>query len=173
MGDNGSVADAGCDQLAVIIRRTRNPGLGSLATDDDLVTRVRSVGRATVNVTQQNAIGLLLLERSNCLALDVNGNGPFVTVLGYGTAGGLIHSDSLGNGGNCSSQNKVLNGNTTIPGISAMQAQTGGAPGVISTAALSALGSRFRRMPPTPGRVPSSRRARPAAFRPVARRGEP
>src|SRR5690349_7064405 len=35
----------GCDQLAVLVIQTREPGLGSLATKSDLATAIRSVGR--------------------------------------------------------------------------------------------------------------------------------
>jgi hypothetical protein len=135
--DNGASADGGCDQLAVIIQESDHPGLGSLATNANMVTRVRSVARATNAVDTNQAVALLVLERHNCLALDVNGNGPSIKVLGNGTAPGSIHSDSLGDGINCSSVNKIINGNFPIPGVMAAKAEAGGAPGVITVVALS------------------------------------
>jgi Flp pilus assembly protein TadG len=136
-GDDGAAAAGGCDQLAVVISETETPGLGGLATSDEMVTRVRSVGRVTEPVITQDVPALLLLERHNCLAIDVNGNGPYIKVVGNGAAPGSIHSDSLGDGTSCSSVNKIVNGNTPIPGVLAHKAETGGRPGVITVAALS------------------------------------
>jgi hypothetical protein len=136
-GDDGAAAAGGCDQLAVVISETEQPGLGGLATDDDIVTRVRSVGRVTEPDITLDVPALLLLERHNCLAIDVNGNGPYVKVLGNGAAPGSIHSDSLGDGTSCSNVDKIVNGNTPIPGVLAHKAETGGRPGVITVVALS------------------------------------
>jgi hypothetical protein len=144
--DNGDDDAGGCDQLAVVISETEQPGLGGLATDDDIVTRVRSVGRITEPNITLDVPALLLLERHNCLAIDVNGNGPYVKVLGNGAAPGSIHSDSLGDGTSCSNVNKIVNGNTPIPGVLAHKAETGGRPGVITVAALSGA----------PGAVPAN-----------------
>ena len=62
----------GCDQIGVIIRQSRKPGLGSLATSSDLMLRVRSVGRV-LNQPGDLAPALLLLERTRCQVLT-NGN---------------------------------------------------------------------------------------------------
>jgi hypothetical protein len=147
--DSGTAADLGCDNLAVLISRSRARGLGKLAGSENLVTNVRTVGRVTPGIEDNQAVALLLLERANCLVLDVNGNGPHIKVYGSGASPGIIHSDSLGNGLNCTSQNKIFNGNTTIPGISALKAPTpatGGLPGLITTPALTA----------TPGAMPDN-----------------
>ena len=147
--DSGTASDAGCDHIAVSITRSRAPGLGKLAGEQNLVTNTRSVGRVTAGIEDNQAVALLLLERSNCLVLDVNGNGPFIKVVGFGASPGIIHSDSLGNGSSCTSQSKIFNGNTTIPGISALKATipaAGGLPGLITTPALTA----------TPGAVPAN-----------------
>jgi hypothetical protein len=128
----------GCDQLAVIISETETPGLGSLATSDDLQTNVRSVARLTPSTTGEVPIALLLLERHDCLALDAQSNNTYFDVLGFGTAAGLIHSDSLGDktgtGSNCNSSNKVIN-TTFAKHIVARHSETGGFPGLITTAA--------------------------------------
>jgi hypothetical protein len=110
------------------LTRIREPPVsGQLAYPDgpaqDIVTQTRTVGRVSAGTEANQAVALLLLERTDCLALDVNGNGPYIKVVGFGAAPGLIHADSLGNGSNCTSQNKIFNGNTTIPGISARKAE--------------------------------------------------
>ena len=74
VGDNGGASDAGCDQLAIIVREARSPGLGSLASDEDMVTEVRSVGRASPATSGQLIPALLLLERTGCNVLTIGGN---------------------------------------------------------------------------------------------------
>ncbi len=144
--DTGDAAQQGCDHLAVIISETRKPGLGSLATSSDLVSRIRSVGRVQVGEEGQGAVALLLLERSNCNVLDADGAGSGILVHGNGDMPGMIHVDSLGNGSDCTS-NKILNGNHPN-GIVAEQAETGSpvADAILSVRALSR----------TPGAVPGN-----------------
>jgi hypothetical protein len=104
--DTGVAAQHGCDQLAVIIKQTRKPGLGSLATSSDMVTAIRSVGRVKPQ-PGNSAPALLLLQRTGCPVLRAGnsggGSGTFIHVLGtltsHGTSQpGTIHSDSDGAG---------------------------------------------------------------------------
>lgn len=108
--DSGSATEGGCDQLAVIITESRSPGLGSLAVDGDIVTRIRSVGRAVPNQLSEHVPALILLERNACDALTVGSNVSFIEVFGSGSAPGSIHADSLGNGSNCTSDATVIDG---------------------------------------------------------------
>lgn len=122
-------AQQGCDQLAVTVLQNRKPGLGSLATKSNLVTRIRSVGRVKL-VPGHSAPALLLLKRTGCPALSSGnaggGSGTFIHVLGAlgnvmnpngtfttngrGTAQpGTIHSDSDGVG--CPNNTMVFMGN--------------------------------------------------------------
>jgi Putative Flp pilus-assembly TadE/G-like len=148
-GDTGSASMGGCDQLAVIVTESQQPGLGSLATSSDLVTKVRSVARLIPNTTGSAPIALLLLERHNCLALQAGSNNTYIDVLGFGPSPGYIHSDSLGDqvgtGSDCNSGNKALYGKFAKH-IIARHSETGGVGGVISVAALSGA----------PGAVPAN-----------------
>ena len=134
-GDQGEPAEQGCDQIGVHITQTRQPGLGSIASDEDIVSRVRSVGRVTIGNDGQGAVALLLLERHDCRAIDTVG-GASVHVYGTDAMPGMIHTDSLGDGDDCNSVNKVYNGNHTN-GIVADESDDGALPGLLSTAALS------------------------------------
>ena len=100
--DTGDREQLGCDQLAVTVKQSRKPGLGSLATSSDLVTAIRSVGRVKP-VPGKSAPALLLLQRTGCPVLRAGnsggGSGTFIHVLGaitsHGTSQpGTIHSDS-------------------------------------------------------------------------------
>ena len=121
-----------CDQVAVIVRQTRQPGLGSLATSSDLTTAVRSVGRVTEGIDDGQPVALLLLDRTGCDAITINGGNSFVRVLATGATSGLIHSDS--NGQDCTGQQKILTGDHAN-GIIAY-AGTGG-PGLIRVRSMS------------------------------------
>jgi len=102
--DTGDPAQQGCDQVAVVIKQATEPGLGSLATDDSITTRIRSVGR--VAVTEGDlAPALLLLERTRCSVLTVGSAGApsSIRVYGSGTIPGSIHADSNGTGSGCGS----------------------------------------------------------------------
>lgn len=107
----------GCDQLAVTITQTRKPGLGSLATPNDLVTAVRTVGRVKLGPGGY-APAMLLLKRTGCTSLEVGSTAGSSWVKVYGSvtpAGvsqpGTIHADS--DGQSCSSSvyyGKAANG---------------------------------------------------------------
>lgn len=136
--DTGDAVQGGCDQLAVIITEAKTPGLGSLATSSDLVSRIRSVGRVTLGEEGEGAVALLLLERHDCAVLDVDGAGSKILVRGNGDVAGLMHSDSLGNGSDCSTGSSIMNGNQP-GGIVAQESETGSPklPGIIGVRALS------------------------------------
>lgn len=129
-------ADA-CTQLAVIIQRERNPGLGGVVGNGKIRTIVRSVGRVKPGGGDL-APALILLERTLCQVL-VNGNSSAsndskIWVYGTGTMPASIHSDSDALGAGCGSgpNQQLLAGNKTN-GIVAFAAPTGGLPGLIST----------------------------------------
>jgi len=96
----------GCDHLTVVITQHRKPGFGSLATNSDLVSAVRSVGRVKLGPGGY-APAMLLLKRTGCPVLtggSASGS-SFIHVLGSVTSNnisqpGTIHSDS--DGGGCS-----------------------------------------------------------------------
>lgn len=103
--DNNDGAQ-GCDQLAVIIRQNRQPGLGSLATSSQLVSTIRSVGRVTPG-NGDMAPALLLLKRSGCPSLSIGAaaGGSHIYVLGAKSSNGItqpgtIHADA--DGSSCS-----------------------------------------------------------------------
>lgn len=150
-GDNGDAAKAGCDNLAVTITQSREPGLGTLATSSDLTTAVRSVGR--VKVTPGSAApAMLLLKRTGCPTLNTGSNAGSSWIRVYGavssdglnrTQPGTIHSDSDGVGCNGSNNSWVYGGlaNNGIVAYAAPQAanQTladASKPGVISSYAV-------------------------------------
>jgi hypothetical protein len=143
--DTGTAGLGSCDQLAVIITHAQKPGLGSLATSSDLVTRVRSVARLTPDTSGNIPVALLLLERHSCLALAAGSNNTYFDVLGSGAMPGYIHADSLGDGSLCNAGNKVLFGKFAKH-IIARHSVTGGFGGVISTTALTGA----------PGAVPAN-----------------
>jgi hypothetical protein len=149
VADHSDAALGGCDQLAVIIQQTDKPGLGSLATSSDLVTRVRSVARVGLGSFNSGPTALLLLERHNCLALSTGSTNTYIDIMGFGAAPGSIHADSLGdatgNGSLCNSGNKVIYGKFSQR-IKAHKAETGQAPGIITVSALTGL----------PGAVPGN-----------------
>jgi len=114
--DDATDGAQGCDQLAIIVSQTREPGLGSLATSSDLKTAIRSVGRVHVEPAG-DAPAMLLLKRTNCAPnpLQIGGSNSYIHVLGFAGSGvsqaGTIHSDNAGNGGCASNGGKqVFNG---------------------------------------------------------------
>ena len=145
--DQGNPVEQGCDQIAVILTQSRDPGLGSVATSGDIRTAIRSVGRVETGNEGDAAVALLVLERHDCQTIDISGGNPRILVQGVGNVPGMIHSDSLGDGADCGPGMKVLNGNTAN-GIVAETADTGSPllPGLITTRALSGV----------PGAVPSN-----------------
>lgn len=106
VGDNGDPAEQGCDHLSVVIRESQPRGFSAIIGNDELSTRVRTVGRVTLGSGLDAPASLLLLERRECRALRVESVDSRVVVEhsdddgpGPGTDGvwpGLIHSDSDG-----------------------------------------------------------------------------
>ena len=134
-GDNGDAAYAGCDNLAVTISQSREPGLGSLATSSDLNTAIRSVGRVKAK-PGDSAPAMLLLRRTGCPVLKTgsSGGGSFVRVLGAvapngNTQAGSIHSDSDGVGCTGSNDGWVYGG-LSAGGITAYAAPVASNPTV-------------------------------------------
>lgn len=129
----------GCNQLSVTVTQSRNPGLGSLATDSDLTTAIRSVGRVARD-TGGYAPAMLLLRRTGCPALEIGSGGSgansFVHVEGKVSANGLsqpgtIHADTDGSGCSGASGNWVFYGKSSVSnasggGIMALAAPTVG-----------------------------------------------
>jgi hypothetical protein len=124
-------AQDACNHVAVIVRQTRQPGLGSLATDSDMTTAVRSVGRVAETTLDDQPVALLLLERMDCSAVVVNGGNSFVRVLASGNVPGLIHSDSTGE--LCTGNSHILTGDHAN-GIIARSGAN--APGIIRVRAI-------------------------------------
>lgn len=129
--DTGDPDLEGCDQIGVIVTQSRRPGIGSLATSSDLVSRVRSVGRVTLETEEDSGVALLLLERRDCDAIVINGFNSFVRVGAVGPSPGFIHSDSLGD--ICTGQQRILVGEHAN-GIVA--ARSGAIPGLIRVRAI-------------------------------------
>lgn len=158
-GDNGAASYQGCDNLAVTIRQSREPGLGSIATTSDLNTAIRSVGRIKP-VPGDSAPAMLLLKRTGCPVLKTGANGgtSYVHVLGAmssdgNTQSGSIHSDSDGVGCTGSNNGWVYGGlaNDGIVAYAAPLAATPASPdpakpGIISSvaAANGITGTRIR-----------------------------
>ena len=135
-GDPGAADQGGRDQLAVIVTQTHKPAFGRITSNADLSSRIRSVGRIVVGKDGEGAASLLLLERNDCGVLQASSTGVFIHVLGNGTVPGLIHSDSLGNGAGCSSNN-IFHSQPDY-GIVAYESETAPKqPGIISTVAKS------------------------------------
>jgi hypothetical protein len=99
--DNNDLAE-GCDQLAVLIDQTREPGVGSLAVTGDIKSAVRSVGRVK-SVPGGYAPAMLLLKQTGCDVLGGANNNTKVYLAGAYASNGLtqpgtIHSDSDASG---------------------------------------------------------------------------
>lgn len=137
--DGGS----GCNQLAVTVTQSRDPGLGSLATDSALTTSIRSVGRVARD-TGGYAPAMLLLRRTGCPALEIgsggSGAGSYIHVEGRVSTNGLsqpgtIHADTDGAGCSGASGNWVFYGKSSVSsvppgGIMALAAPTVDDPSV-------------------------------------------
>jgi hypothetical protein len=84
-----AVADAGdplkgsCDNLAVIIKRTRSPIFAGLIDASDRTTTIRSVGRLSNINTGDYDPALLLLEQHRCAVLTDSSNGGRVIAQPY------------------------------------------------------------------------------------------
>ncbi len=126
----------GCDQVAVMIKQVREPGLGSLATSGQLGTDLRSVGRINPPGPPEDPIALLLLEQHNCLVLDIEGTNAKILVKAVGNTPGRIHSDSMGDGTDCSTGSQIMNGDFA-DGIIAEESPV--RPGAITLYALSGV----------------------------------
>lgn len=140
---------SGCDQIAVVVKQTRKPGFGSLATSADLVSSLRSVARVQVG-PGGDAPAMLLLKRSGCPILSTGGSGGGSHVYVYGavsstgkTQPGTIHSDSDGTGCTGGSNQNIFLGRAAN-GVVAFAAPLSAAnptspdpskPGVITTLA--------------------------------------
>jgi hypothetical protein len=92
----------GCNQLAVTISQSRSPGLGILATEDDLESAIRTVGRVKQGPGGY-APAMILLKRTGCPVLQTGGSGggSFIRVYGASSSNdvtqpGSIHSDASG-----------------------------------------------------------------------------
>ncbi|MDX6309225.1 MAG: hypothetical protein QOI06_2271 [Nocardioidaceae bacterium] len=136
--DNGVGASGGCDQLAVIMQEQTQPGLGQVASSNPLITKVRTVARMTASSLGDASAALLILERTDCPAIQVNSTNTHIEVLGFGSKPGVIHSDSSGTGATCSPINPVILGKfASAPGVSAHQSESGTPrlPGMITTVA--------------------------------------
>jgi hypothetical protein len=145
-GDREDAAQ-GCDQLAVVIKQSRRPDLGSLATSSELTTAVRSVGRVSVG-PGGFAPALLLLKQTGCniLTAGSSAGGSQIKVVGVRSAStgisqpGTIHSDSNGSG--CGSNENIFTGQA-VGGIMAYAAPLASGladptrPGLITTYAAS------------------------------------
>lgn len=129
--DTGDPSLIGCDQIGVIVEETKRPGLGGLATASDLVSTIRSVGRVQIGEDGKGGVALLLLERTECDAVVINGVNSFVRVLPNGDVPGFIHADSDGTA--CSGGQRILVGDHA-GGIIAKQSPT--LPGVIRVRAI-------------------------------------
>jgi hypothetical protein len=107
-GDAGDADLGNCDHLAVIISESQTPGLGKVLYGGQLTSRVRTVGRITQSIDETAVIALLLLERYDCNTVTFNGTNSALIVQGNDIHSGIIHSDSIGSGDDCSA--KILNG---------------------------------------------------------------
>ena len=93
------------------------------------------MGRVTIGNNEEAAIGLLLLERHDCDTLDAGDTNSYVGVLGSGVNPGIIHSDSIGDGGssgNCNSKPILYGGHSGPPIVSPSPSP---APGIMAHAA--------------------------------------
>ncbi len=155
--DTGDAAYYGCDQLAVIVTERESAGFGKVVGQSQLSSRIRSVGRVTIDNDEEAVIALLLLERNDCRVLSFSGTNSRVVVKGNGNRPGLIHADSIAasGGANCSSS-QILDGvaSTTPDGVAgpaivAKQAETGSPlkSGQVSVSALAGISGA------TPGRA--------------------
>ncbi len=122
-----SSAKQGCDQVGVIVSRSRKPGLGSLAVSGDLRFTIRSVGRVQTT-SGDRAPALLLLERTRCSVLTVGSGGSPSRIRVYGgpLISATIHADSSATGSDCGSgPNQALFQGKQTHGIVAYGAATG------------------------------------------------
>lgn len=137
-----------CQRFAVTVLQKRDflfgPAIGGPA---GTATAVSSVARAgPQGESGDAAVALLVLERTNCLAIDIQGSsGAAIRVRGSGDRPGMIHADSIGSGPLCTGTDKVVDGDfgsvsdpLNPPRVWAEDAETGTplAPGAIGIRAL-------------------------------------
>lgn len=96
-----------CGQIAVIMSRHRGPIFGRVAGGSGLTIIKRSVARLTSGPGQTAA--LVVLERTDCRAIDATTNGGEIIVHSVGDTPGTINVDSAGTT-NCSGSQKVIAG---------------------------------------------------------------
>lgn len=127
-----STYGGGCDQLAVFIGKVRSTTLGAPAASK-IGTRTRSVARVTIT-PPTSPFALLILNRTDCLALSNTSNGA-IDVTGYKNHPGMVHVDSDASGSQCGSK-PVIQG-AKQDGVVAHEAPLTGDPGRITTVASS------------------------------------
>jgi hypothetical protein len=125
----------GCNQLAVTISQSRSPGLGILATEEDLESAIRTVGRVKQGPGGY-APAMILLKRSGCPVLQTGGSGgdSFIRVYGASSSNGVtqpgsIHSDADGSSCTGGSNKSIFLGRAT-DGIVAFAAPSATDPDV-------------------------------------------
>ena len=128
--DNGSGLMGGCDNLAVIITETHPTLFSGILGGKPITTTIRSVGRYSEISDGQYNPAVLLLEPHGCGVLSVSGSGTRVIAQPFDDHPGIIQVDSADDAGGCSSNQAVLNGQSTSggPSIVACTATSGIAP---------------------------------------------
>ena len=116
--DTGDVLKGACDNLVVTIKEKRLPLFGGIVDRAEKTTMIRSVGRISNADTGDYNPALLLLERHGCAVLTSSGAGTRVFAQPYLDHPGVLQIDSADDQGGCSSNQPVLNGQTTTGGPS-------------------------------------------------------
>lgn len=135
-GDEG---DDPCEHLAVIIDQRQDPFFGDVAGSVGWETTMRSVARLDVGTQGGSTAALVVLERTACKALEIEGSNASISVLGNVDRPGIIHADS--DGSTCSGSERILSvaAGVATPSIKALMAETpsgGEQPGIITSVAL-------------------------------------
>lgn len=139
---NTAVDGASCERMAVQIRRDRQFTFARIMGIDSGSTTVHSVGRAITQPPAGEVVALLLLERTACNALTVDGNAIVVVdesqpVPPSGDrAPGHIAIDS--NGTTCSGSAYILDASGTNSRITAQPSSTSGQPGRLAVFGMAA-----------------------------------
>ncbi len=143
-GDNGLVANGGCDQLAVILSNADPALFGGIAGATEYQTVARSVARVRITIEGLGVPAFLMLERTTCDTLSEQvGSGELGIVVDPAgpTEPGIIHVDSSGspatgcNGNNNPGGWTTYSSGTSGPKIVAHPAPDG-TPGIIALHAL-------------------------------------
>jgi len=116
--DTGDLLKGSCDNLVVVIKQTRSPLFGGIVDKADKVTTIRSVGRVSNIDTGDFNPALLLLEKHGCSVLTASGAGTRVIAQPYQDHPGVLQLDSADDQGGCTSNQAVLNGQSTTGGPS-------------------------------------------------------